>query len=89
MPGLHVRGATGVVRDAAVVVMAMTPDELRAYRRAWMARARAERPRKGPYQHPSALRMDAVAEAVWARHAAPWYYDTGIRVVAEHRAVTL
>lgn len=47
------------------------------------------RQRKKPFVHPTAARMDAMAEQVWARHAAPWYYDTGIRVVAEHRAVSL
>ena len=69
--------------------MAMSPEELRAYRAQWARDKRAATPRKGPYQHPTAQRMDRIAEAVWARHALPWYYDTGLRVVAEHRAVTL
>ena len=69
--------------------MAMTPEELRAYRTQRARDKRAETPRKGPYQHPTAVRMDAVAEEVWQRHALPGYYDTGARVAADHRAVTL
>jgi hypothetical protein len=48
-----------------------------------------KRTRKGPYVHPTTARMDRMAEAVWARHALPGYYDTGLRVLAEHRAVAL
>jgi len=45
----------------------------KAAHRAQMREFRKANPqvRKGPFIHPTAARMDAVAEAVWARHAAP------------------
>jgi hypothetical protein len=105
---LHVHQPTGVVRDAEVDVNGPTclcgscaTCRNRRYWHAWRSRhpeyKRPAKPKGIPYVHPTAASMDAIAEAVWARHAAPWYYGPAAEryaarvgpMVNVHRVVAL